>query len=106
METEKTEEFLPKPLDEIPAHSGSPNVPRHEVRTILSWTAPGRPYKKRGKQFYLTAILIAFLIEVILFLFSEYTLMLVVASLVFVLLHLPMFLQKTFITGFQPRELW
>ena len=84
METEKTEEFLPKPLDEIPAHSGSPNVPRHEVRTILSWTAPGRPYKKRGKQFYLTAILIAFLIEVILFLFSEYTLMLVVASLVFV----------------------
>ena len=84
METEKTEEFLPKPLEEIPAHAGVPNAPKHEVRTILSWTAPGRPFRKRGKQFYLTAILIAFLIEVILFLFSEYTLMLVVASLIFV----------------------
>ena len=84
METPKSEELLPKPLEEIPAHTTSPNIPRHEVRTLLSWTAPGRPFKKRGKQFYLTALLIAFLIEVILFLFSEYTLMLVVASLVFV----------------------
>ena len=84
MENVRSEELLPKPLEEITAHAGAPNTPKHEVRTILSWTAPGRPFRKRGKQFYLTAILIAFLIEVILFLFSEYTLMLVVASLIFV----------------------
>ena len=53
------------------------------VRTLLSWKAPGRPFRKRGKQYYLTSILIAFLIEVILFLFSQYLLMLVVASLLF-----------------------
>lgn len=52
-------------------------------KTLLSWHAPGRPYKKRGKQFFGTSILLALLIEIILFLFGQYLLMLVVASLVF-----------------------
>lgn len=56
----------------------------HDVKTLLSWTAPGRPFVPRGRQFYMTALLIALLIEVILFLFSEYLFMAVVASLVFV----------------------
>ncbi len=50
----------------------------------LELKAPGRPFKKRSKQFYLTALLIMLLVEVILFLFSQYLLMLVVISLVFV----------------------
>lgn len=54
-----------------------------DIRTLLSWKAPGRPFRKRDKQYYLTSILIAFLIEVILFLFSQYLLMLVVISLLF-----------------------
>ena len=56
----------------------------HEVKTLLSWTSAGRPFKKRTKQYYLTSILITLLVEVILFLFSQYMLMLVVVSLVFV----------------------
>src|ERR1035437_1727032 len=52
--------------------------------TPLEWTAPGRPFKKRSKQFYLTALLIMLLVEIILFLFSQYLLMVVVVSLVFV----------------------
>lgn len=56
----------------------------NDVETLLEWTAPGRPFKKRTKQYFLTAILIALLVEIILFLFSEYILMLTVASLVFV----------------------
>lgn len=59
-------------------------IPDYSVRTLLSWSAPGRPFKRRSKQFYLTALLIAFLIEIILFLFSQYLFMFVVASLVFV----------------------
>lgn len=56
----------------------------HEVKTILEWTAPGRPFRKRGRQYYLTSLLIMLLVEIILFLFSQYMLMLVVLSLVFV----------------------
>src|SRR3989344_1334309 len=55
----------------------------HDVKTLLSWSAPGRPFKKRSKQFYLNALLIAILVEVILFLFSQYLFMFTVASLVF-----------------------
>lgn len=49
----------------------------------MSWTGPGRPFRKRGRQFFLTALLIALLVEIILFLFSQYLLMVVVVSLVF-----------------------
>lgn len=59
------------------------NFSSHEVRTLLSWTGPGRPFKKRGRQYFATAILIVFLVEIILFLFSQYILMLVVLSLLF-----------------------
>ncbi len=50
----------------------------------LEWSAPGRPFQRRSKQFYLTALLIMLFVEIILFLFSEYLLMFVVLSLVFV----------------------
>lgn len=60
------------------------HTPHHEIKTILEWTAPGRPFVKRGRQYFATGLLIMFLVEVILFLFSQYMLMLVVISLVFV----------------------
>lgn len=60
------------------------NYPPTEVKTLLSWSSPGRPFKKRTKQYYLTALLIMFFVEIILFLFSQYLLMLVILSLVFV----------------------
>jgi hypothetical protein len=56
----------------------------HDVLTFLEWSAPGRPYKKRTRQYFLTALLIMLLLEVIAFLFSQYLLMLVILSLVFV----------------------
>ena len=71
---------LPKPDVATHAETMHPN----EVRTILEWTAPGRPFRKRGRQYYLTSLLIMLLVEVILFLFSQYLLMLVVLSFVFV----------------------
>jgi len=55
-----------------------------EEEIALEWVAPGRPFQKKGKQFYLTALLIMLLVEIILFLFSQYMLMMVVLSLVFV----------------------
>jgi hypothetical protein len=57
---------------------------QNTVETILEWSAPGRPFKKRSKQYYLTSLLIMFLVEIILFLFSQYLLMLVVLSFLFV----------------------
>ncbi len=82
--------FLPKePLDlpvaevELPAGNPSANN-AHQVRTLLSWSAPGRPFQKKSKDYYLTTLLIVLFVEVILFLFSQYLLMVVVLSLVFV----------------------
>ncbi|RJQ38417.1 hypothetical protein C4559_01345 [Candidatus Microgenomates bacterium] len=77
---------LPTPEEEIPAHAhAGKHVHEQEmVKTLLSWSAPGRPFKKRSKEFYLSSLLIMFFIEIILFLFSQYLLMLVVLSLTFV----------------------
>lgn len=60
----------------------------NEVKTLLAWSAPGRPFIKRSKTFYATSLLVMFLVEVILFLFGQYMLMLVVLSLVFVVFAL------------------
>jgi hypothetical protein len=86
---EKEEKLLPKPQKDLPK-----DLPKeieahtieqlHDVKTLLAWTAPGRPFRKRGKQYYLTSLLIMLLVEIILFLFSQYLLMLVVLSLIFV----------------------
>jgi hypothetical protein len=54
-----------------------------DVKTLISWSAPGRPYRKKTKEFYLSGLLIVFLIEVILFIFSQYLLMFVVIALFF-----------------------
>jgi hypothetical protein len=77
---EKTPES--KPASETPELSEN-HIP-NTVKTLLAWTAPGRPFRKRTKQYYLTSLLIMLFVEVILFLFSQYMLMLVVLSLVFV----------------------
>lgn len=55
----------------------------HTIKTLLEWKAPGRPYAKRSKQYYLTGLLILVPIQIILFLFAQYMLMLVVMSLAF-----------------------
>lgn len=84
-------EMLPEPEKELPSgaeekttHQEQQTNNSHEVQTLLSWSAPGRPFRKKSRQFYSTVILIALLFEVILFLFSQYTLMFVVVALVFV----------------------
>jgi hypothetical protein len=53
------------------------------VKTLLTWKAPGRPFRKRGKEYFLNILVITFAIQVILFLFSQYLLMVLVVALVF-----------------------
>lgn len=66
----------------------APNKDQHkshyqDTRTLLSWTAPGRPYKKRSKEFYVSGLVLVLLLDIILFIFSEYLLMFVVLTLYF-----------------------
>jgi hypothetical protein len=56
---------------------------RYDLRTLLSWSAPGRPFQKRGKEYFLNILIIMLLVQVILFLFSQYALMALVLALVF-----------------------
>ncbi len=88
---EEQQAFLPKePIDlpkeplDIPAHATSQEPTYNSVKTLLAWKAPGRPFRKRQKEYYLNSMLITFLLLVILFLFSQYLLMVVVVSLLFV----------------------
>jgi hypothetical protein len=65
------------------SHEESEKLNPHEVNTLLAWKAPGRPYKKRSRSYFASLLLLTVLIEIILFLFSQYALMAVVVSLVF-----------------------
>jgi hypothetical protein len=61
---------------------------QNDVMTLLSWHAPGRPYKKRTLEFFVNGFLIVMSVEIILFLFHEYLLMLVIIALGFLVLAL------------------
>jgi hypothetical protein len=65
-------------------HEHHTHYSQNEVKTLLAWQAPGRPFKKRKREYFATMILLALLFEVLFFLFGQYMLMLVVVSLVFV----------------------
>lgn len=67
-----------------------------DVKTLISWTAPGRPFRKKGKDFYISSLLVVFLISVILFIFSQYLLMFVVGALYFLALSLASVPPKNF----------
>lgn len=55
----------------------------HQVVTLLSWTAPGRPFQKHQKSYYASILLIMVFLWVILFLLNQFALIMVVTSLVF-----------------------
>ena len=58
------------------------------IKTLLSWKGNGRPFHNHGKEYYINASLIAMISEVLLFLFSQYVLMLVIISMLFVVFAL------------------
>lgn len=52
-------------------------------QTILEWTAPSRPFRKRNKQFFTTVLVIALLISLILFFSGQFLPIAMVFSVVF-----------------------
>ena len=61
-----------------------------ELRILLSWIAPNRPYHKRGREYYVNILVILIAVEVILFLFHQYMLMALAGSVVFLAFTLAM----------------
>lgn len=55
-----------------------------EEELVYAWTAPDRPFKKRKKQFFMTASTIAALISLILFFSGQFPLIGVVVAVLFV----------------------
>lgn len=55
----------------------------HDVMTHLTWHAPGRPFRHRGKEFYKNVLIILLPVIIILFLLKEVFLILVVIAFVF-----------------------
>lgn len=83
-------------MDET-AHQDPANTDEFtDIRTLLSWTAPGRPWRKKGREFYMSTLLIFFFIEVLIFLFGQYQLMLAVAAITFLSVMLAMVPPKDF----------
>ncbi len=55
-----------------------------EVKTLLSWEAPSRPFRKKDRSYYTTIAILVILVCLIAFLFREFLLMGVLLALAFV----------------------
>ncbi len=56
----------------------------NEVRLLLSWQAPSRPYKKKDRSYYTTIAILVILLMLITFLMREFLLMGTLLALAFV----------------------
>ena len=59
-------------------------VKPESLKTLLTWTAPERPFKKRSREYFTTVGAIVFLIGVILLFLKEWPLIVVIIALMFV----------------------
>jgi hypothetical protein len=74
----------PAPKQQLVSKKTEPMMQTEFVDTeILSWHAPGRPFKYRSREYFINGLLITGAVEIILFLFSQYLLMVVIVSLLF-----------------------
>ena len=55
-----------------------------EIKTLLSWEAPSRPFRKKDRSFYTTIAILALLLVMIAFLAQEFLLIGVILSFAFV----------------------
>lgn len=55
-----------------------------EIKTLLSWQAPARPFRKKDRSYYTTLAIIVILLTLILLLFHEFLLIATLLSLTFV----------------------
>ena len=63
-----------------PINSGEKNEPEKE---LVFWKAPARPFKKRDREFYITAIAIAAIVGLVLFLVEGFMPVILLTSIVF-----------------------
>lgn len=70
----------PQPLQETKPGPVQPV----ELKTLLKWMAPVRPFKKRDREYYTTIAAIVFLLSVILLFLKEWLLIAVMIALMFV----------------------
>lgn len=59
-------------------------VHREPLKTLLTWRAPIRPFKRRGREFFTTIGAIVFLLVLILLFLKEWLLIAVIIALMFV----------------------
>lgn len=68
---------------EAPPPQATMMPPAYFHEELLSWHAPGRPFRHRSREYFINAFLITMAVEIILFLFSQYLLMVLILSLIF-----------------------
>jgi len=56
----------------MPVKKPAPDYSHREEKTILTWAAPARQYKKRSRDYFTTIAAIIFLISIILIFFKEW----------------------------------
>ena len=90
---EKQAEEWEQQYSEYPEHLSDPNDQEIDpVKTLLSWKAPSRPFRKKDRSFYTTVIILIVLISLIAFLAGEKILigaLFALLFLIYVLNHVP-----------------
>ncbi len=94
MPTILKENLLSSPLDqpELPPAEDDAFAINDPVRTLISWTAPARPFRKKDRSYYTTVVILIVLVSLIAFLAGEKMLigaLFALGFLVYILNYIP-----------------
>ncbi|MDO8573946.1 MAG: hypothetical protein Q7R77_04325 [Candidatus Daviesbacteria bacterium] len=74
-----------QPEQNVPPESFTPKMMEaEEIKTLLTWEAPSRPFKKKDRSYYTTIAILVILLALIAFLASEFLLIGALLSFAFV----------------------
>lgn len=68
----------------MPAQKNNNKTKPRTLKTLLEWSAPERPFKKRDREYFTTIGAVVFLLAIILLFLKEWALIAVIIALVFV----------------------
>jgi len=76
---------MPEEIKQNPPEVFTPKMMEaEEIKTLLSWEAPSRPFRKKDRSYYTTIAILAILLILIAFLMREFLLIGVILSFAFV----------------------
>jgi hypothetical protein len=82
-QSEIKESTLKEDVNSLPEEPSPVVIRKEQEKDLFIWTAPARPFKRRDRKFYMTVVVVAIIVGIVLFLFEGFMPVILIISVLF-----------------------